>query len=790
MLSGLLQAFLNACFAKISNAYSWIGATLKKHVKLSTDDFSIIGAYSAVMGLISWAIFRWMSFLASDISTDWNSGVGPLQIIFNATLIAYAIMVLSVIGLVALFWLCESLPVLRRLLVRLANSCSAVLLLCSFAAVFVTSLALARVYFVITFLVFLPHLVSFIKSRSVIMMKNHSSSFIKYGLPLILFVPLALAFTLAIKAWFPVQIPNDYIELPDAIVLQSQDKSPSKIVSRTDVIDCMEVLIREGDKAKRDSLEEKQPSKNMATVKSLAGNSASPKCRLDFSSVDFAKLYEPVTKSGKWQTQAGRLLYHHSYVFVPAIHALTYGLAAPIPYLYGVGNTLFHAVLLKLTSPTLTSYFDTYPIAQLTGILCIVLLILYMTRNGYAVVAALGIVLIGLFQLRFEFILLPPGFSPLRYAGLALQIASIFCLFRGSSLLRPLGMMLALAFSFFWNAEYALIGLIGQGMAFISPQYRVSAWGRFGLLGLTALIAACCFISNNWLSHGYLQGMSLGLFGLFPMLPVSYFLVLCALVALGILALIRAARQFTPNEAIARLCVLPILALLVVKFLFYALAVHLIFSMIFIMPIAMTFINWSSQGGSSATFNRRWIEASFAASIALLALINSINYYSSAVSFHKTMSDSFETYQWSGIGEHFNTNIPAEPIVSRVQAVRSQLRADDTVLFLSPFDHLLSFYANPKHYCGHFEIVLNPITTKMVQSLVDCARAATQPLIVYDDAEAMDCPEGWRAKYYDAHSCEYKKMLKQNAKTILKELGNDIVPVKKIGSLTFYRKTH
>ncbi|MDX1922054.1 MAG: hypothetical protein SFW65_02850 [Alphaproteobacteria bacterium] len=785
MLSRLFQTLATTAVSKLSKAYLWVGSAFKKHTRLSADDLSIVGAYCAAMGLASWSIFRWLSFVAADISFEWNSGVGPTQIIFNTTLITYAILVCSVIGLVALLWVCEALPFMRRLLVRLANACSVLLLLCSCAAVFITSLVIARIYFIITFLVFVPHAVCFFKSQTVIMMKNHSSGFIRYAMPLVLFVPLALAFALAIKAWFPVQIPNDYIEVADTVVLHGKDNVQTKTISRSDAVDCMEAAKYPDSNSKSNGSQLKPQIK-----KSAKDDASIPRCRFDISSTQLQKLYEPVLKTGTWQAQAGRLLYHHSYVFVPAIHALHYGLASPIPYLYGLGNTLFHAALLHLTSPTLTSYFDTYPIAQLTGILCIMLLISYISRNSYAAVAGLSVVLVALFQLKFEFVLLPPGFSPLRYAGLALQVASIFLLFRGTSLLRPFGMMLALAASFFWNAEYAMIGAVGQGMALVSPQYRISAWGRFGFLGLAALIAVGGMVGNGWYSTGYLQGMALGLFGLFPMLPTNYFLVLCALVATGIGLLIYATKQFTASEAMARLCVLPIMALLVVKFLFYALAVHLFYSMMFIVPLVLTYIDWSNRRHSSVTVNRRWMEASFAASFALLAFINSITYYSSALKFREIMSDPFGTYQWSGIGEHFNTNIPPEPIVSRVEAVRSQLRAGDRVLFLSPFDHLLSFYTNPQHYCGHFEIVLNPITTKMVRSLVDCARDSTQLLIVYDEAERYACPDGWRAQYYDRPSCEYKRNLKQNALTILRALGDDIVPVTKIGPLTFYRKNH
>ena len=115
------------------------------------------------------------------------------------------------------------------------------------------------------------------------------------------------------------------------------------------------------------------------------------------------------------------------------------------------------------------------------------------------------------------------------------------------------------------------------------------------------------------------------------------------------------------------------------------------------------------------------------------------------------------------------------------------MKPEDTLIFLSPFDHLMSFYANPEHYCGHFELITNLVTYEQNQQVINCARTAPNVLIVYDDAFNTSCPETWEANYYDPRACGVKALIRQNASLILKSLGNRAVLDKKVGSLSFYR---
>lgn len=70
------------------------------------------------------------------------------------------------------------------------------------------------------------------------------------------------------------------------------------------------------------------------------------------------------------------------------------------------------------------------------------------------------------------------SFSPLRYVGLCLQVASVFFCMRGSSR-RLVALPLSALFSLFWNAEFGIIGLLCQGLVLLTPQQRLPLWGRF-----------------------------------------------------------------------------------------------------------------------------------------------------------------------------------------------------------------------------------------------------------------------------------------------------------------------
>ena len=139
------------------------------------------------------------------------------------------------------------------------------------------------------------------------------------------------------------------------------------------------------------------------------------------------------------------------------------------------------------------------------------------------------------------------------------------------------------------------------------------------------------------------------------------------------------------------------------------------------------------------------------------------------------------------LGESIKIVAPAEPIAQRVTAIREELRPDEPLLLLSPFDHLLSFYVNPKSYCGHFDVLTNVVTTDNVLAIQKCVNSRTDVLVVYDRALATPCPTLVADVLHFTSECRNKFLAKQNLLTILELLRPSLVEQSSKGDLVFYR---
>ncbi|MBY0429239.1 MAG: hypothetical protein K2Q32_08475, partial [Alphaproteobacteria bacterium] len=418
---------------------------------------------------------------------------------------------------------------------------------------------------------------------------------------------------------------------------------------------------------------------------------------------------EPLLQTEFWQSQAGRTLYHHSYIYIPAVHFLKYGLSAPIPYLYGLGNTVFHAMLMNGKALTLTTYFETYPVAQLTGILIIVGAIFYMTRSLLTVPLAFALLLMPLMQIEFEAIQLAPGFNPLRYAGLVLQLTSVVYLFRRPNFWRSLMLLVALAVSLVWNKEFALLGLFCQVLALFMPQLSVSLRSRITAIVVAGTIALVGMYYLNQLSVGYLETIQAGLFGVaVPAIKLNHFIQICMGVVVYSLVLFFISKTHEGNERIARLCLIPIMWLLMIKFIYNASYAHMLYSLSFVFPLSLVFWNWQRQDDTLAWFglneNQRKSLVGFACVvISLGCLLLAYEYKNAAKRREDMLLTYYEKDTWNQLGESFVSTAPAAPIEDRMKALQDELKPNDRVVFLSPFDHLMSFYGNPEKYCVHFE---------------------------------------------------------------------------------------
>ena len=610
-----MKNFLSQIPSKILGYFLNCVQKLAQYNPFSKETSLLLGVYLVGIAAAHFLIKHLVKQIAYELLPHWAPGFGPLEPTYNAPFIHYTFVLFGIVGAFALRGIFSLIPSIRKAVVSGIEKCGLFLLPFSFL------ILLASLTDIVSFCGSFAAILFLLLAQSPNIVENNH--FIETTrptwaarklFPWLLCLLLFLSLGMVAKAWYPVQLPNDYLEIPESVLVQNSQTGAEQIVSRSAIIDCMEaqrleianikdtetpdrILARALSKLTGVSfLVNKELNEHtlFPILSKLTGAAITnpPKCALDISSLQLGKLRAPILTTGVWEMQAGRILYHHSYLVVPALHALKYGVFSPIPYLYGFGNTLFHALLLRMTSPTLTSYFNTFPVAQLLGILALAALVLYVTRSYFAVCTATALVLIAFFQLGFEYVLLPPGFSPLRGAGLALQVASIFWLFRGTSQRRPIGLLFALAFSFLWNKEFALFGVVGQIMALLSLQFECSLLRRsIYLIGVGCVLVICMCITA-FLERGFLQNIYLGLLGTMPTLSHSRFLIFCIAMALLLAFLVILAKRFDGKERAARFCVLPVIALMTTKYLYFAWAVHLYYALMLVLPMIVVYFKW------------------------------------------------------------------------------------------------------------------------------------------------------------------------------------------------------
>lgn len=616
-------------------------------------------------------------------------------------------------------------------------------------------------------------------------------------------------------AWYPVRLTNDYIEASDRVVLppETPGGAPTGItMTRAQAIDCLKAL--DDQRATAQSGEDNVLSDRdrllIAGVLGAMGNGSAMRlsfsdlrvpratetgavdCLHPLSEVQASRMREALQTTGAWQSEPGRTLYHHAYVFVPAMHLLKYGLSSPIPYLYGFGNTAFHALLMAADPDSLTRYFETFPIAQLVGLVVIVGAVGLMADSLVPLPAALALALIAYAHIGFETVQLASGFSPLRYAGLALQMVSIVWMLRRPSWATIVGLLVALAASLLWNKEFGIIGLAGQILALNAPELRIKPVERVLLVAGALGIVTGALFALSVVSNGFLATIQVGFFRIaMPTIDGPDFTRLSLAVIGSGIVLFGMSRRFEGVERRIRLCLIPVLGVLMIKFLYYYAAIHFWLTMAFVLPMVLVFLDWGRlrQGGSvqAAASCRTMLTSIVIVCVALTCLIEAVRYTSAAHQRDDIMIAPFVTGKWQSLGETFTTTTPAALITQRVAALRSVLQPNDTVLLLSPFDHLLAFYANPQRYCGHFDNVTNLVTYRMIEDVAACARQAPHALIVTDAALETPCPTDWRRAYVNTVECSCKRALMQSVKAVFNALRPDLVLVKTDGPLSFYR---
>lgn len=827
-LRPVLERFLETLSQTIPDAKQWL---------------TLMGIYAFTMGVFEIAIQYLFYTLALKSVLQWTVGFRPQNgPAYNIAFFSYLTAVFTMMGGYVGVQILNYLPKLRSWIFRIVDQ--------HWGKVF----ALAAIGFVMT-----PHffssccfmltlitlgwrmIVDVLPTLRIIPKKyDHTVQAPAYTAVIcLLMLGVAGSLYLAGKTWYPIKLVNDYLELEDKVAIPFMKNNLNDdpvYMKRSQAIKCL--LAPEGPLAKEiigetttitsDEMDiAMRYSKNAAMTPSMMMRffpdkqpDALPEgtlgikytdfpCQTPFTQLQSDILRQPLLDSSFWQSQAGRTLYHHSYMFVPAVHFLKYGLSTPIPYLYGLGNTMFNAWLIK-AEPTITRYFEAYPIAQMTGIVLIVMLVFYMTRSFLVVPLACVALLIPLWNIHFEAIQMAPGFNPLRYAGLVVQFASIFFLFRRQNITGLVALGCGLLFSLFWNKEFAILGFFGQMLALMAPQLKLPAWGRFTAVTFCIVLSIVSIVWLDGLSKGFLQTIQAGLYGVsVPALRAIDLIFVCVGAVVYTAVALVMTLGFNSQERMARLCIIPVIWMLMIKFIYNPSSAHMLFTLSFIAPVTLALWNWKEQHvilaayGLEAQHQKKFI--SFVLMLAVMAnLAFAYHYRAEAKERANLLLDLFEKHSWANLNERFITTTPSDPIETRMKALNEQIKPDDAVVYLSPFDHLMSFYSNPKRYCGHFEYLTNLVTYANIDDVVECVRRDTNALLVYDDAVFNKCPNLLHIKFYvddvrttlnrlflasqgTMDSCEAKNKLYQSMQVIMDRLKPELVLVKKDGPLSFYR---
>jgi hypothetical protein len=574
------------------------------------------------------------------------------------------------------------------------------------------------------------------------------------------------------QTWYPVVIPNDYVEATDSF--QIRNPSGTVDIVRDEIAECLSVP------DSQDSDEASSTTRNRPSNFNCRG--------LILPKADRKHLKDSVMATASWQGEVGRTLFHHSYIFVPARRFLTYGFDQAVPYLYGYGNTIFHAFLMQLDGgATLSSYFRTFPIAELVGLIAIALLVLLVTHSGWMTLSGFALSLIAFYSITYVPVFLAASFSPARYLGLVLQMASMCLCCRNAIGARFLLLPATAALSLFWNAEFALLGLAGQVLLTIAPRIRLTLAQR--ALLLVSLIA--CPLGYTSFFHGspdIIKTVQLSFFNIgMPFMnrteTVWFFVGLIA----AEFFLFCMSMLFSGNERTLRLCYLPVLALLMVKYIYNPAPPHLYLVFTSLWPVLLLYLPPPSSTAHPMRIGSALIDSILVAAVAVpFAVQAGITYGEEAKAFRTQYISDFVVNTWGSLGESIGFVAPELPISERVKSIKKQITPEDTLIILSPYDQILNFYINSQKICGHFDLLSNLATKDIENALLTCSIRSSKTLIVYDHASETPCPTG----YLQTQSrCALKATTKGN----LTDFRDRLLPfVKLVGSdenLLFYRPT-
>jgi hypothetical protein len=554
-------------------------------------------------------------------------------------------------------------------------------------------------------------------------------------------------------AWHGLTLPNDYYEIQESY-LYKNSSSIDSYLTRSEVEEYLE----------RNKL-------------------------LESNNPQYQRLYRQYFGSRDWSTETGRILYHHSYIYLPATHLLKYGLDNNIPFLYGYGNTLLHATFMSLSGGNLSAYFYTYPLVLLLGILLITLVVRYGATKKIVFIWAFSICLWQIYAVGFGVALLAASFSPARYIGLTFQVLSIIYFFRKKTIFSIYSISLAFLCSIVWNFEFSIIGLVGQILALLSLKLQDAPKFNF-VSRITNLLLILVFIVGYMLltktSEDILSSVSLGFFKInMPVLgPIESIVIITAII-FAQLALLFLAFFFKESERTMRLCLLPILGLLLIKYLWNPAAPHLHVTLAFVLPMCLLYIPFEVIKCRVKQIWTKYLINGATTIILATCLLQAYQYASESNYVKKYVVGDFLALPWTELGETIPIVTPENDILQRVNAIKKRIQPSDSLLVLSPFDHLLSFYVNPKKYCGHFDLITNLTSRKDFEKIKLCTDRNPELLVVFDETLLKSCPDKIDKKA-SKQNCQNKLTFKNNVANVIKNISH-LEEVDRDGDLIFYR---
>ena len=568
-------------------------------------------------------------------------------------------------------------------------------------------------------------------------------------------------FSPLITTWYPVVLPNDYYES-----VTTWDKVKSKGVIESSALDAC--------------IRSNPTSLTTAVDKKI--------CQ-EFTA---SNLTESLSLLNAWQGENGRILYHHSYVFIPAAHYLKHGTISKIPFVYGIGNTMFSAYLMKLngSSQLISGYFNTIPIAAITGIVFIALLCFYVSSNFWVGFLTLFISLGCYYSISYTPVLLAASFNPARFIGIAIQIFSIFYLARRENIFAVILLVLSALFSLFWNFEFGVIGFFGQLSMLILCQAFKNSYQKLLSVALSILSFLLLFKLLKPINTDITESINFGLFNIgVPIMPMDAIIATILTILFSQFILIFINQKQKASIKFAKFSAGIILALLSVKYFFNPSPPHLYLILLFIAPLYASMMPWSNTNGKTIPA----IETLLFSIIFIYAVFFTFDagekFTNESLAFHSKFTSNFNTLEWASFGENIKIVTPEKPIEERVRAINAVLKNENPnvkLLILSPYDHIVSFYVNPKTYCGHFDLLTNVLTKNDINTIKKCVENAQYVEVIYDKALKTQCPLEINGSINPG--CAKKLTVKNNLVYLMDEIKPLLKKHQTIGDLTFYNK--